>query len=43
MVDEGTLGVHQVEFVVDTGEDFGDSGAVRDPNSAWTVSLRYWL
>ena len=32
VVDEGALGVHQVEFVVDAGEDFGDGGAVGDPN-----------
>ena len=27
-VDEGTLGVHQVELVIDAGEDFGDGGGV---------------
>ena len=31
VMDESTLGVHQVELVVDAGEDFGNSGAVRDP------------
>merc|ERR1711982_168416 len=29
-VDEGTLGVHQVEFVIDTREHLGDSGRVGD-------------
>ena len=29
-MDEGTLGVHQVELVVDAGEDFGDGGGVGD-------------
>ena len=31
VVDEGTLGVHQVELVIDAREDFGNSCAVRDP------------
>merc|ERR1711935_1286095 len=29
-VDESTLGVHEVELVVDAGEDFGDGGSVGD-------------
>merc|ERR1719277_325272 len=29
-VDEGTLGVHKIELVVDTGEDLGDGGTVGD-------------
>ena len=28
VVDEGTLGVHQIELVVDAGEDFGNGSAV---------------
>ena len=39
VVDEGTLGVHQVELVVDPGEDFGNGGAVGDPNLGRTVQL----
>ena len=31
MMDEGALGVHQVELVVDAGEHFGNGSAVRDP------------
>jgi len=27
-VDEGSLGVHEVELVVESGEDFGDGGGV---------------
>jgi hypothetical protein len=27
-VDEGTLGVHEIELVVDSGEDFSDGGGV---------------
>ena len=30
MVNEGTLGVHQVELVVNTRHDLGDRRAVRD-------------
>ena len=29
-MDEGSLGVHQVEFVVESGEDFGNGGGVGD-------------
>lgn len=29
-VDEGSLGVHQVELVVESGEDFGNGGGVGD-------------
>ena len=29
-VDEGTLGVHEIELVIDAGEDFGDGGGVGD-------------
>jgi hypothetical protein len=29
-VDEGTLGVHQIEFVIDAGEDFSDGSGVGD-------------
>ena len=29
-MDEGTLGVHKIELMIDTGEDFGDSGGVGD-------------
>ena len=29
-MDEGTLGVHQVELVIDAGEDFSDGGGVGD-------------
>jgi len=29
-VDEGSLGVHQVELVVESGEDFSDGGGVGD-------------
>jgi len=29
-VDESSLGVHEIEFVVDSGEDFGDGGRVGD-------------
>merc|ERR1711865_899259 len=29
-VDEGTLGVHEAELVVDAGEDFGDGRSVGD-------------
>ena len=29
-MDESSLGIHQVEFVVKSGEDFGDGGGVGD-------------
>jgi len=29
-VDEGTLGIHEVELVVDAAEHFGDGGRVGD-------------
>ncbi len=29
-MDEGTLGVHKIELMIDTGEDLGDSGGVGD-------------
>merc|ERR1719272_503717 len=29
-MDEGTLGVHKIELVIDSGEDLGDSGRVGD-------------
>jgi hypothetical protein len=29
-MDEGTLGVHKIEFVINAGEDLGDSGRVGD-------------
>jgi len=29
-MDEGTLGVHQIELMIDSGEDFSDSGGVGD-------------
>ena len=29
-MDEGTLGVHKIELVVDTGQDLGDGGGVGD-------------
>jgi len=29
-VDEGSLGVHKIEFVVESGEDFSDGGGVGD-------------
>ena len=31
VVDKSALGVHQVKLVVNAGKDFGDGGAVRDP------------
>ena len=39
VVDERTLGVHQVELVVDAGEDFGNGGAVGDPRLRKVVQL----
>ena len=41
MVDEGALGVHQVELVVDAGEDFGNGGAVRDPGKEACTRVAY--
>jgi len=29
-MDESSLGVHEIEFVIDSGEDFSDGGRVRD-------------
>ena len=29
-MDESSLGVHEIEFVIDSGEDFGNSGGVGD-------------
>jgi len=29
-MDESSLGVHEIEFVIDSGEDFGDGGRVGD-------------
>ena len=29
-MNEGSLGVHQIEFVVESGEDFGNGSCVRD-------------
>jgi len=29
-VDEGSLGVHKIEFVIKSGEDFSNGGGVRD-------------
>merc|ERR1712170_291244 len=29
-MDEGTLGVHEIEFMIDTGEDLSDGSAVGD-------------
>jgi len=29
-MDESSLGVHKIEFMVDSGEDFGDGGRVGD-------------
>lgn len=29
-MDEGSLGVHEIELVIDSGEDFGDGGGVGD-------------
>merc|ERR1712190_593530 len=38
-VDEGTLGVHKIELMIDTGEDLSDGGRVRDhANSAHNLS-----
>ena len=42
VVDKSALGVHQVELVVNAGKDFGDGGAVRDPQetNGQTISTR---
>merc|ERR1711987_12612 len=37
-VDEGTLGIHQVELVVNAGEDLGNGGGVGD-HAAGTLHL----
>ena len=29
-MDEGSFGVHEIEFVIESGEDFGDGGGVGD-------------
>merc|ERR1719506_1012412 len=29
-MDEGSLGVHKIELVIDSGEDLGDGGGVGD-------------